>query len=362
MIRPLTLAFLRSAVLLWAHTLLPSSGLSQAIDTVRVRAVFDAVTELRSEYEETHGRFADVNGIRLHYLEWGEVGGVPLVWAHGSASTAYEIRAVAPQLAEAGYRVLAVDYRGHGLTRVADYEFSIYHVADDLVALLDHLQIRAAVFGGASKGGFVAAAVYDQYPDRVLGLLMADGGTWSNQWVFDHSEPEEVRRRIERTDMPPQISGASEFDVFLQMAGPQVSATDDPPIELLLDLLVRIGPVGDDEWAFLPGFDQMMGLAQRYSAGTKRPTTLPLLQWSQHAMNPLVVFRRLDVPMMIIDPQEENDDLPVTDQNERLARLHPSLVTHRVYAQTGHAVVRQKPEWFVRDAVALLDQVRRRAP
>jgi hypothetical protein len=37
----------------------------------------------------------------MHYLEWGNRDGIPLVWAHGSASSAYEIRAVAPRLAQA---------------------------------------------------------------------------------------------------------------------------------------------------------------------------------------------------------------------------------------------------------------------
>jgi len=131
----------------------PSSALAEAVDTARIRNAFDAVTARRNQYERDHGRFAEVNGIKMHYLEWGQSDGVPLVWAHGSASTAYEIRGVAPRLARAGYRVLSVDYRGHGLTRVTDFEFSIQHVADDLVALLDHLRIPAAVFGGASKGG-----------------------------------------------------------------------------------------------------------------------------------------------------------------------------------------------------------------
>jgi pimeloyl-ACP methyl ester carboxylesterase len=161
---------------------------AQAVDTARVRTAYAAVTTLRNDYERAHGRFVTVNGIKMHYLEWGEPTGVPLVWAHGSASSGYEIRGVAPRLAQAGYRVLAVDYRGHGLTRVTDYDFTIHDVADDLVALLDSLRIPAAVFGGASKGGFIAAAVYDHYANRVRGLLMADGGTWSNQWIFDREE------------------------------------------------------------------------------------------------------------------------------------------------------------------------------
>jgi len=333
---------------------------AQTVDTARARVVFDAVSARWQEYEKAHGRFANANGIRLHYLEWGSAGGVPLVWAHGSASTAYELRGVAPRLAQAGYRVIAVDYRGHGQTRVTSYEFSIYHVADDLIALLDHLEIPAAVFGGASKGGFVAAAVYDQHPDRVLGLLMADGGTWSNQWTFDHHGTENVRRQVERKEGPPKVTGATAFDVFVQLAGRNIPPSGDPPIEGLLDLVVRIGPRGDGTWEFLPGFDRMMGSIESYYAGATRPSTMPLLQWSQHALIPPVVFRNLRVPVMILDPQEANDELPVTDQNETLARQHPALVVHRIYRESGHAVVAARPDWFVRDATELLTLVRKR--
>jgi pimeloyl-ACP methyl ester carboxylesterase len=334
--------------------------LAQSIDTVRVRTVYDAVVTLRAQYEKDHGRFATVNGIRMHYLEWGDPRGIPLVWAPGSASTGYELRLVAPRLAKAGYRVLAVDYRGHGQTRVADYNFSIHHIADDLVALLDQLKIPSAVFGGASKGGFIAAAVYDQYPNRVRGLLMADGGTWSNQWMFDRYGTEEYMRQVARNEGPPDFTGGSEFEVFSRLAGRQLPATGDVPPESLIETLVRISPTGVGQWAFLPGFNQMMGSIQSYIAGATKPSTMPLLQWSQHAMIPLAVFRNLAVPMMILDPQEPNDELPVTDQNEALATLHPDLIVHRVYARTGHAVVRHRPDWFVRDATELLALVTKR--
>ena len=352
---------IRTAILAFLAALpsSPANAQTRQVDTARVRAAYDAATALRKQYERDHGRFAEVNGIRMHYLEWGKADGVPLVWAHGSASTAYEIRAVAPRLAAAGYRVLAVDYRGHGLTRVKSYEFGIEHIADDLVALLDQLKIRAAVFGGGSKGGFVAAAVYNQYPSRVLGLLMADGGTWSNQWIFDHHGTEEVKQQIARGDGPPDITGASEFDVFMQMVGARIPPTGEVPAEQLLERLVQLGPNEDGTWTWVPGFGKMMGSLQTYYDGATRPSTMPLLQWSQHALIPPIVFRNLRVPMMILDPQEPNDELPVTDQNERLAREHPKFVTHRVYAQSPHNVIAARPDWFVRDATELLAQVRR---
>jgi pimeloyl-ACP methyl ester carboxylesterase len=334
----------------------PSALASQTIDTARVRAAYAAATALRNEIERSHGRFVTVNGIKMHYLEWGDAKGVPLVWAHGSASSGYEIRAVAPRLVQAGYRVLAVDYRGHGLTRVTDYDFTIDHIADDLIGLLDSLRIPAAVFGGASKGGVVTAAVYDQYPNRVLGLLMADGGTSSTQWLYDHASPEQLRLLL--SDPVPTITGSSELDVFRKVVGN--IAPGALPLDWLLDMLFRIGPSDHGEWAFLPGFDRMMGSYEAWTTGMTRPTTLPPLQWSEQAMIPRMVFRNLHVPMMILDPQSERDFRPVTDQNERLARDHPDLVIHRIYAQSEHNILRSRSDWLVRDAVELLDQVRKR--
>jgi pimeloyl-ACP methyl ester carboxylesterase len=337
-----------------ANALLAASVQSQTNDTARVRAAYSAVTAVRSDIERSHGRFVTVNGIRLHYLEWGEPNGIPLVWSHGSASSAYEIRHVAPRLVQAGYRVLAVDYRGHGLTRVTDFDFTIHHIADDLIGLLDHLRIPAAVFGGVSKGGSVAAAVYDEYPTRVLGLLMADGGTWSLQWMWDRMDPDQIRRSL--TDPLPVIRGASEFEVFQRVVG------NIPPGDLrmdwLFDMLFRIGPVDNGEWAFLPNFERMIFSDE--AAGITRPSTFPSLQWSENAMIPRMMFRRLHVPMMILDPQAQRDARAVTDQNERLAKDHPDLVTHRIYPESGHNILQSKPDWLVRDAIELLDQVRRR--
>jgi pimeloyl-ACP methyl ester carboxylesterase len=333
----------------------PSALRPQAADTTRTRAAFAAVTALRDDYERSHGRFVAVNGIRMHYLEWGDKNGVPLVWTHGNAGSAYEMRAVAPRLAQAGYRVLAVDSRGHGLTRVTDYDFTIHHIADDLIGLLDSLKIPAAVFGGVNKGAFVAAAVYDHYPSRVRGLVMADGGTWSSQWVYDRQSPEEARQRM--SDPIPRITGPSEFDVFRRVAGNV--AEGDVPAEQLLDMLGRIGPV-DGEWAFLPAFDRLVATNEGMVTGPARPSTLPPLQWSEQALIPRAVFRRLHVPMMIIDPQDDRDVVPATDQNERLAKDHPALVIHRIYPQTRQNVVQSRPDWLVRDAVELLDRVRGR--
>jgi pimeloyl-ACP methyl ester carboxylesterase len=342
-----------------ALALASSSGIAQTSETPQARATYTHVVAMRNEFEAAHGHFVAVDGIRMHYLEWGDAKGVPLVWAHGSGSDGYELRAVAPRLAEAGYRVLAVDYRGHGQTRVKDVNFGIYHIADDLVGLLDSLKIPAAVFGGASKGGSVAAAVYDQYPSRVLGLLMADGGTWSLQYMYDRETPEQLRQSI--SDPLPQIYGASELEVFQKIVG-DMSAEELQKREKsgwTFDMLRRIGRNMSGQWAFLPDFEALMGKLGM-EAVTMKATMVPPLQWSENAMIPRMMFRNLRVPMMILDPQGEHDAKPVTDQNLWLVDDHPGLVTHKIYPQTGHNILNDRPDWLVRDAVELLAVVRRR--
>jgi pimeloyl-ACP methyl ester carboxylesterase len=339
----------------------PPSITSSTRDTAAVRAVFAAAESLEADYERKHGHVVEVDGIRLHYLEWGSKTGVPLVWAHGSMGTAYELRALAPRLVAAGYRLIAPCLRGQGKTQVSDYRFTVYHIADDLAALLDRLGIRAAVFGGSSKGGFVAAAMYDQYPEKVLGLLLHDGGSWSNQIMFDRHGTKRLEKTIAKNQGPPALEGDSRFEVFKMLVGDVKDPSQVPP-ERALELLININPRPNGKWAFMAGFDQMMGTYQGYLASATAPSTLPPLQLSQHIFYPLAVFRNLDVPVMVIDPQDADtadDELPVTDQNLELKALHPDLVTHKIYPATGHAAFRERPDWVIRDAAELLQAVRR---
>src|SRR5262245_27331478 len=58
-------------------------------------------------------RFITVNGLRLHYLEWGDASRPPMILLHGIARHAHTFDHIAPELARTR-RVLAFDMRGHG--------------------------------------------------------------------------------------------------------------------------------------------------------------------------------------------------------------------------------------------------------
>jgi pimeloyl-ACP methyl ester carboxylesterase len=245
---------------------------------------------------------------------------------------------------------------------VSDYNFSVFHIADDLAALLDRLGVPAAVFGGSSKGGFVAAAMFDQYPTRVLGLLLHDGGSWSNQIMFDRHGTKRLEKTIAANQGPPTIEADTRFEVFKAVAGNRISDAAQVPPERVLEMLSNINQRPSGKWAFMAGFRQMMGTYEGYLASATAPSTLPPLQFSQHVFTPLNAFRDLNVPMLIIDPQDADsadDELPVTDQNLQLVALHPDLIVHKIYPATRHAAYQQRPDWVVRDATELLQAVKR---
>src|SRR5207244_2936176 len=110
------------------------------------------------------------DGLNFHYREAGD--GLPFVFQHGlggDVSQPFGLFRPPP-----GFRLLAFDCRGHGETRpLGDPEkVGIAPIADDLLALLDHLRIGRAVIGGISMGAAVALNFTLRYPQRVAGLVL----------------------------------------------------------------------------------------------------------------------------------------------------------------------------------------------
>src|SRR5947209_18481706 len=86
-------------------------------------------------------RSALVNGLRLHYVEAGDPAGPLVVLLHGFPGFWYCWRHQIPALAAAGFRVVAPDLRGYGLSdkppSVCDY--AMPHLVADVTGLAGHL-------------------------------------------------------------------------------------------------------------------------------------------------------------------------------------------------------------------------------
>ena len=86
-------------------------------------------------------------------------------------------------LARAGYRVLAMDLRGHGRGLRSSQRFRLQDCADDAAALLDVIGVRSALVAGYSMGGPVAQLLARRHPDKVAGLVLcATALDWHDPW------------------------------------------------------------------------------------------------------------------------------------------------------------------------------------
>lgn len=112
-------------------------------------------------------------GHRIGFDEYGE-GGRPIVLAHGLLMNRRMFGRLGPALAKRGNRVICVDLLGHGRSDQPD-DLRLYSMplfAEQVVALLDHLELERAVVGGTSLGANVSLELAVRHPQRVAGLFI----------------------------------------------------------------------------------------------------------------------------------------------------------------------------------------------
>ena len=117
----------------------------------------------------------DARGVGLALHEWGDAGAPPLLLAHGGFDFARTFDTFAPLLADAGWRVVSWDHRGHG---DSDHTHLYSWDADlrDAAAVFDHVGGRDPVPAiGHSKGGAILVQLADAQPFRFAALANIDG-------------------------------------------------------------------------------------------------------------------------------------------------------------------------------------------
>lgn len=132
------------------------------------------------------GRFIEVAGLQTYMLEHGPADGAPVVLIHGLFGSTFSWRYNLEAVAEAGYRVIAYDRPGAGLTEPrADFDYSVANQAAFLAALLDSLDIDRARFIAHSAGGSVLAEFALRYPERIERQVIVDGAILSGAPPID---------------------------------------------------------------------------------------------------------------------------------------------------------------------------------
>jgi pimeloyl-ACP methyl ester carboxylesterase len=129
--------------------------------------------------------FAEVDGLRIHYQEFGEENKPVMLLIHGYSASNFTWKTVAPMLAEQGFRVIAPDMIGFGFSsKPSWFDYTISSQSRVIERFMDRLGIGSALVVGSSYGGAVAAMLTLDYPERVSKLVLVDAV--SNDEALNH--------------------------------------------------------------------------------------------------------------------------------------------------------------------------------
>jgi pimeloyl-ACP methyl ester carboxylesterase len=152
---------------------------------------------------------APVNDIQMYYAVYGE--GEPVLLIHGGLGNAdvwgYQVPALA-----AGHKVIVADSRGHGRSTRSAKPFGYQLMADDYLALLDHLGIERAALVGWSDGGIIGLDIAIRHPER-LSRLFAFAANYT---------PEGVK---------PSVATDPTFNAYIEWAGQEYARLSPTPKE-----------------------------------------------------------------------------------------------------------------------------------
>lgn len=284
-----------------------------------------------TQENEPSDRFVAANGLRFHYLEWGDPSRPAVLLLHGASQQAHSWDFISLPLSP-DYRVLALDQRGHGDSDWAPGgDYSLDAMQGDLDAVIPALGLAGRPFHliGHSMGGrnsFVWAA---RHPGALRSLTVVDTG------------PESVRRgqqRIQRfRELPDNLDTLEEFADRVQ----EYTGRSREQVLGALKYSIRQGADGKWTWKYDRAMRQPDRQENRWT---------PEQLWE--------CWRRIDCPTLVT--RGDRSDIFAAETMARMGRELPDCVTTTI-ANAGHLVQGDNPPDFLAAARAHLDRAEARA-
>jgi pimeloyl-ACP methyl ester carboxylesterase len=258
-------------------------------------------------------RFADVDGLRIHFKRAGQ--GPAVVLLHGSASSLHHFGPVAATLSDS-FDVICPDLPGFGLTGPrADRDYRIPAYARVIARFMDVLGVKQYAVAGNSLGGNIAWNLALDYPERVTALILVNATGYPEKTV-----PAGLRlarnpllRPVLRRAMPRRV-----IERNLRLAvGPRSDIVDQVMVDRAYQLMNRPG---------------------------NRSAFVDFVNTSQPDRSPEIA--RIEVPTLVlrsagIDGQYFSRDIP-------------SALEH-FHADGGHLLPEEDPRWVAAAIRRFLD-------
>jgi esterase len=262
-----------------------------------------------------------VNGIRLHYVDWGNSVNPPLLLLHGWDGTAHYWDLVAPAFRDR-FHVVALTLRGRGRSDedpTGDYRFSDY--GNDIWEVTQKLDIQRMIFVGASLGGLIALSHTVKHPDQVEKLVLCDIGA-----QLGGERPSSYYVGMQQA--PNKFSTLQEAEAWLREWSLYLKIPQEGMAIILRENFKRT-PDGDWTWTYRRKLRQLL---QKYPREYLFPS-----QW--HTLS------RLSCPVLIIRGGRSESLLP--DVADRTRRELPNADLVEI-PDCGHFPFLEKPKELIK--------------
>jgi len=257
-----------------------------------------------------------INGLKLHYLAWGERHRETVLLLHGYANCAATWIPLAGKLAR-HYRVFAPDFRGHGDSQrdEAGHYGARYHLAD-IAAFINQLDIGRLSILGHSMGGQVALAYAAANPSTVSRLIIVDIGP-------EFSPRSEARLKQTSRLRRAEYNSLAEVTDYLKLVDPPASRSC---LSREAACLTRRNEQGRFVWKH----DY-----REVKRGSRRKTPDAAARWE--------MIRALKCPTLLI--RGERSDILDAGLARRMVAAMPDAELVEI-AGAGHYVHRDRPRLF----------------
>jgi esterase len=255
-------------------------------------------------------KFIDANGLRHHYLDYGNDGAPWVVCVHGLTGNAHNFDALAPHLA-AKYHVISVDVRGRGESQWGPpTEYLPQNYVTDLARMLEALGAARVSLIGTSMGGIISMTYAGGWPERVERLVVNDIG------------PEVDQAGLTRIGN--YVGTAPErFENIGEVA--KYYKENYPAMAQLADEVVA----GEVQWSVKPGPEG--GLVWKMDPNVRRPLRGGT---AQQRFDLWVPYARIACPLLIV--RGADSDILASATASRMCRVHKRAKVVEVPG-VGHA-------------------------
>ena len=275
--------------------------------------------------------YVDAAGLRMHVAEAGDEAGEPVVMRHGWPQHWWIWRGVIPPLAQAGYRAICLDLRGHGWSDAPAKGYEKEQFATDALAALDALGVERFRLIGHDWGGFASFLMALREPERVEKLLAL---SIVHPWIRQEGGPAQLAKSL--------ASSSYQWVLSTPFVGPNV-------VRLLpfIDTIIKVGSGGRVDAETRERYTSRFKEADRARATSALYRTF-LLREIQPILKGKYRDRRLSVPTLLM---YGDSDRVITEQRLGGWEEHADDMRVEQVPDAGHFLPDEQPELVARRAL-----------